>query len=134
MRTKLYFFFIALALFAGIHQAAAQGVQFFRIVGPAATTITAFRSDGTLVWSNALAGTNYIVQTVTSLPGGSNWVDYIQLPVTNVVTTNQLVSFNLPAGMAFIPAGSFTMGNSIGDSDIGNAPPRASMCRRFTWT
>ena len=43
---------------------AAQGAQFFRISGPAATTITAFNPDGTLVWSNALSGTNYTVQTV----------------------------------------------------------------------
>jgi hypothetical protein len=82
MKTKLHCWFIALAWLVGVHQAAAQGTQFFRIVGPAATTITAFRSDGTLVWSNALPGTNYTVQTVTSLPGRSNWVDYVQLPVS----------------------------------------------------
>ena len=38
----------------GVHQAAAQGTRFFRISGPAATTIIAFRPDGMLVWSNAL--------------------------------------------------------------------------------
>ena len=119
-----------LALIAGINQAAAQGARFFRIVGPAATTITTFRSDGTLVWSNALAGTNYAVQTVTSLPGGSNWVDYVQLPVTNAVTTNQLVSFNPPSGMALIPAGSFTMGDTLdGESDA--IPTVTYMCLAF---
>ena len=63
MKTKLCYLFIMLALIAGVHQAAAQGTRFFRISGPAATKITAFQSDGTLVWTNALAGTNYTVQT-----------------------------------------------------------------------
>jgi formylglycine-generating enzyme len=110
--------FIMMLLLAGIHQATAQGTQFFRISGPAATTITAFNADGTLVWSNALAGTNYTVQTVSSLPGGTNWVDYVQLPVTNGVNTNHIFAFNPPAGMVLIPAGSFTMGDTLdGESD-----------------
>jgi len=109
---------IALASLACIHKAAAQNSHFFRIVGTAATTITKFGVDGTLVWSNAETGTNYTVQTVTSLTGGSNWVDYVQLPVTNSVNTNQIIAFNPPTGMAFIPAGSFTMGDSLdGNSD-----------------
>jgi formylglycine-generating enzyme required for sulfatase activity len=102
-----------LALLAGVHQAAAQGTRFFRISGPTATTITAFRSDGTLVWSNALPGATYTIQTVTSLPGTGNWVDYNQMYATNGVNTNQLNAFNPPAGMALIPAGSFTMGDTL---------------------
>ena len=70
------------------------------------------------MWNNALAGTNYTVQTVSSLPGGTNWVDYVQLPVTNNVNTNRLVDFKPPTGMVIIPAGSFTMGNATGDGDI----------------
>src|SRR5208283_5221266 len=103
--------FFMMLLLAGIHQAAAQGTRFFRISGPAATTITAFNADGTLVWSNTMAGTNYTVQTVSSLPGGTNWVDYVRLPVTSSVNTNLIFSFNPPAGMMLIPAGIFTMGN-----------------------
>src|SRR5208282_6892562 len=92
--------------------------RFFRISGPAATTITAFNADGTLVWSNTMAGTNYTVQTVSSLPGGTNWVDYVRLPVTSSVNTNLIFSFNPPAGMALIPAGSFTMGDALdGEGD-----------------
>jgi formylglycine-generating enzyme required for sulfatase activity len=118
MRTKLYFLFIALALLAGINQAAAQGMRFFRISGPTATTITVFNRDGTLVWSNAQPGATYTVQTVSSLPGGTNWVDYVQIPVTNGVNTNLIFAFNPPAGMALIPAGSFTMGDTLdGESD-----------------
>ena len=100
MKAKLHSVLIVLATFVGIHQAAAQGAVFFRISGPAATTITAFNPEGTIVWSNASVGTNYIVQIATSPPGGTNWVDYVQLPVTNSVNTNLIVAFNPPAGMA----------------------------------
>jgi formylglycine-generating enzyme required for sulfatase activity len=98
--------------------AAVQAAQFFRIAGPTATTITAFRPDGTLVWSNAQPGATYTIQTVSSLRGGTNWVDYIQIPATNRVNTNLLIAFHPPAGMALIPGGVFTMGDTLdGDSD-----------------
>jgi len=123
MKSKLSVLFIGLALLAGIRETAARTAQFFRIVGPAATTIMALNPDGTLVWNNALSSTNYTVQTVSSLPGGTNWVDYVQLPVTDSVNTNLIFSFNPPAGMALIPAGVFTMGNYlINGSSITNDP------------
>jgi formylglycine-generating enzyme required for sulfatase activity len=126
MKTKLCSLFIVLTLLAGVCQTAAQGTRFFRISGPTATTIIAFRPDGTLVWSNALAGTNYTVQTVATLPGGTNWVDYVQLPVTQTVNTNVLISFNPPLGMAFIPSGSFTMGDTL-DGDSGAIPTNVTV-------
>ncbi len=113
MKNKIQNLLLALALLAGINHVAAQGAQFFRISGPAATKIIAFRPDGSLVWTNALAGTNYIVQTVAVLPGGTNWVDYVQLPATNRVNTNRVIDYHPPFGMALIPAGSFTMGNCM---------------------
>ena len=61
--------------------------------------IVTFQPDGTLVWSNALAGTNYTVQVANSLGGGTNWVDYIQIPVTNGINTNRLIDPNLASGM-----------------------------------
>ena len=87
MKSKLHSLFIVLALLVRINQAAAQGARFFRISGPAATTIMSFNPDGTIVWSNAQPGT-YTIQTVSSLDGGSNWVDYVQIPVINSVNTN----------------------------------------------
>lgn len=110
-------------LAAGVLRSVADGSKFFQISGPAGSTAIQFRSDGSLVWSSALVGTNYTVQMVASLPGGTNWVDYVRLPVTNSVNTNLLVSFNPPAGMTLVPAGIFTIGNSIGDSDISDAIP-----------
>ena len=120
MKTKLSSFLLVLALLSGSNYGAAQSTSFFRISGPAATTITGIRADGSLVWSNALAGTNYTVQMATSLVGGANWVDYVQLPVTDAVNVNRIIDPNPPAGMALIPAGSFTMGNCM-DPNEGNA-------------
>src|ERR1700694_740103 len=126
MKTKLRSLVIALALFAGINQAAAQGTRFFRISGLAATKIPAFRPDGTLVWSNAQPGATYTIQTVTSLPGGTNWTDYVQLPTTNGVNTNLLIDYHPPAGMALIPAGSFTMGDNL-DGEIDAIPTNVTV-------
>jgi formylglycine-generating enzyme required for sulfatase activity len=120
MKTKLRSTLIALALIAGVRPAA-QAAQFFRISGPAMTKITAFRSDGTMVWSNAQPGATFTVQTLSAFPGGTNWVDYVKIPTTNSVNTNLLMAFNPPSGMVLVPAGSYTMGNSIGDSDITDA-------------
>jgi formylglycine-generating enzyme required for sulfatase activity len=118
MKAKLHCLLIALTTFACIHSAAAQGEAFFRISGPAATAITAFNPDGTIVWSNASVGTSYIVQIAASLSVGTKWVDYVQLSVTNSVNTNLVVAFNPPAGMALVPAGVFTMGDTLdGESD-----------------
>jgi formylglycine-generating enzyme len=118
MKAKPYFLIIVLTLLAGVHQSAAQDTQLFQVVGPTATIITAFRPDGTIVWSNAQPGETYTIQTVASPRARTNWVDYVQIPPTDSVNTNRLIDFNPPAGMALIPEGAFTMGDTLdGDSD-----------------
>jgi formylglycine-generating enzyme len=91
----------------------ADEARFFRVVGPSATTITAFTSDGYITWTNAQPGTNYTVQTARSLGDATNWVDYIQVPVSNCVVTHRLYDPNPPCDMVLIPAGSFRMGNCM---------------------
>jgi formylglycine-generating enzyme required for sulfatase activity len=91
----------------------AADAGFFRVAGPVPTRITAFRADGTLVWTNAPTNTTFTVQTASALPDGTNWVDYVQVPTTNGVTTNRVIDYHPPSGMALIPAGSFTMGNCM---------------------
>ena len=92
----------------------ADDARFFRIAGPVAITITAFSADGYVTWTNAPTNATFTVQTASSLVSPTNWVDYVQVPVTNAATTHQLYDPHTPTGMAFIPAGSFTMGNTFG--------------------
>jgi formylglycine-generating enzyme required for sulfatase activity len=44
-------------------------------------------------------------------------MDYIRVPVSNHVITQRLFDPNPPPNMAFIPAGTFTMGNCLGPSE-----------------
>jgi formylglycine-generating enzyme required for sulfatase activity len=126
MKTKLHSLFIGLALLAGVHSALAQPVL----------SITPAGKQTHLYWP--AADTNYVLQSSTNLVS-PNWAIVTgAVPVTvnsaiNVTVTNTSLAmfFRLyntnnntaPAGMALIPAGSFMMGNSIGDSDITDATP-----------
>jgi formylglycine-generating enzyme len=98
----------------------ADEARFFRVAGPTAVTITAFTQSGYITWTNAQPGINYTIQTARRLTGPSNWVDYIQVPVSNTTVTHRLYDPHPPSEMAFIPAGSFTMGNCM-DTNEGNA-------------
>src|SRR5208282_3167051 len=113
MKQNLKIGLCALVLLAGINQVAAQGTRFFRIAGPVATTITALTADGYVTWTNVPTNATFTVQTATSLLGKSNWVDYVQVPASNRVTTNRLYDPNPPPGMMLIPAGVLKMGDSL---------------------
>ena len=91
----------------------AEEVRFFRIAGPEASTITVFSPDGYLTWTNTPIDATFTVQTTPSLLSPINWVDYIQVPVANPVTTHRIYDPNPPYGMVFIPAGPFTMGDTL---------------------
>ena len=124
MQPPIAILLMVLMLLAGVHQAAAQGAQFFRISGPTPTTIIAFEADSTMVWSNAQPGAVYTVQTAAFLPGGTNWTGYAQFFAASNVNTNQLNAFNEIAGMVLIPAGEFTIWETpAGDSNITDAIP-----------
>jgi len=97
----------------------AEEARFFRVVGPVPSTITAFTADGYITWTNELTNATFTVQTAQSLFGLGNWVDYIQVPVTNSATTHRLYDPNPPAGMVLIPAGSFLMGAT---TNMGHEP------------
>jgi formylglycine-generating enzyme required for sulfatase activity len=105
-----------------------MGPRFFQVVGPTATTITAFTPDGYITWTNAQVGTNYTVQTARRLGAATNWVDYVQIPVSNNVVTHRLCDPNPPPGMVLIPAGSFTMGDCMGDGVSGDELPLHTVC------
>jgi formylglycine-generating enzyme required for sulfatase activity len=122
---------IAGIICGAVLSAPGQKARFFRMAGPTAATLASFQPDGTLVWGNAKPGATYTVQAVISLPGGSNRVDYAQLAVSRAVKINFSFASNPPSGMALIPAGSFTMGNTIGDADISSANPTSVTVSAF---
>jgi formylglycine-generating enzyme required for sulfatase activity len=125
MNFKFHPLIIILWMTAAIHQADAQDARFFRILGPGTAilnTLSRLNPDGTLVWSNSQLNATYNIQTATSLADGTNWVDYVRIVATNTIVTNQIVSFNPPGGMVFIPAGVFTMGDSLLPADPAATP------------
>jgi hypothetical protein len=85
MKTLRLGLLLALALLPSTR---AQEARFFRVVGPVVSTITAFSADGYVTWTNALTNATFTVQTAQSLLSQSNWVDYIQVPVTNMTTSH----------------------------------------------
>jgi len=89
--------------------------RFFRVAGPVVTSITKLRPDGTLVWTNTPTNATFTVQTTSSLLNPTNWVDYLQVPVTNPITSLPLYDPHAPAGLSLVPAGSFTMGDTFGE-------------------
>jgi formylglycine-generating enzyme required for sulfatase activity len=129
MKAKLCGWLFMMALLTGVQQGRAQYSMFFRVSGPTAVAITALRPDGTLVFSNAEPGATYTVQTTSTLSSSTNWVDYVQIPVTNIVNTNQIIAVNPPSSMAFIPAGSYTMGDTL--DGISDAIPTVTYVSAF---
>ena len=126
MKTKLHPLFIVLALLAGVHQAIAQ-----------LPVICSFSQNGVLVCTNLQPGTVASVEWASSLSGPwTNWAGAAGLD-TVIVTSNATISVSVPMfyrvrgvakinststttadGMALIPAGSFTMGDTLdGESD-----------------
>jgi formylglycine-generating enzyme required for sulfatase activity len=123
MKTKLHSLFIGLAIIAGLHQATAQMTNLG--IAPVAG------GQSLLYWpAGSPTNNNYILQSTTNL-AAPNWTtEKYPVPVTASTVSNttpakffRLVYTNPPAGMVLIPAGSFLMGNSIGDSDFTDANP-----------
>ena len=115
MKTKLDYFFIALAIFAGINQTAAQ-----------LPVITSFSQNGALVCANLQTGSVASVQWASSLAGPwhTNWagLDAVMADTNGMITVSVPMFYrvlgwaqtnSVPTNMALIPAGSFTMGNCM---------------------
>jgi formylglycine-generating enzyme required for sulfatase activity len=112
MRTKFHRCFIGLALLAGVHSARAQVINLG--IAPAG-------GPSLLYWPDSMS--NYVLQTVTNL-SSTNWLTARNAFTVNAaLVTNaapsgyfRLMQTSAPAGMALIPAGWFTLGDSLDGS------------------
>jgi len=124
MKTTLRILFIGLASLAGVHPALAQP----------SLGIVPTNNQSLLYWPSTATG--YVLQSSTNL-ASTNWVfatdafpatygSQTAVTVTNASAARFFRLISVPPtadGMVLIPAGSFTIGNSIGDSDITDANP-----------
>ena len=96
---------------------------FFRISSPSNALITGFDPGaGTLTCSNAVMGATNQLQRSYDLTSTSNWVDFVQLASNASVVTETILDLVPPEGMAFIPGGSFQMGDSYGGGNSDELP------------
>jgi formylglycine-generating enzyme required for sulfatase activity len=112
MKTKLHFLVITLALLAGVHQAAAQ-----------LPVITSFSQNGVLVCANLQTGSVASVQWASSLAGPwqTNWagLNAVTADANGTISVSVPMFYrvlgvpNTPPGMALIPAGAFTIGDTL---------------------
>ena len=119
MKTKLYSLFIGLALLAGVDSTLAQ-----------VTNLTIIRSAANVILTWPTNATGFTLQSTPNLVSPAVWTIIVPGPVAvngnNTVTnpisgTQQFYRLSppaIPSGMALIPAGTFTMGDSLdGDYD-----------------
>jgi formylglycine-generating enzyme len=127
MKNKSSHLILVLALFADVHSALAQVTNLG--IAPAGNQTVLF-------WPTT--ATNSVLQSTTNL-ASPNWatvsngipLNAVGVSNTSPATFFRLYNTNPPAGMVLIPAGSFTMGNTIGDSDITDANPTNVMVSAF---
>jgi formylglycine-generating enzyme len=117
MKTEPHRLLIALALAAGVHSALAQVTNLG--IAPAG-------GQSVLYWP--VSTTNYVLQTTTNL-ASPNWVtatDAVPASAVTVNNTSPARFFRLsavPVGLALIPAGAFTMGDTLDGNTNGDATP-----------
>ena len=117
MKTRFHYLLITLAWLAGINPVLAQTTNLS--IAPAGDQVIVF-------WPTTV--TNGVLQSTTNL-ASPNWVTVSNaIPVTAVTVTNnapasffRLYQPSTPAGMALIPAGAFTMGDTLDNE--GDAIP-----------
>ena len=103
-------------LILGATLAQAEEVFFFRFISSTTSVMVAGAGDGTVVWSNAAAATTGRFQRATSMNPTNDWLDYVQCAVETAVATQRLFDLATSEGMAYIPAGTFQMGDTFGDA------------------
>jgi formylglycine-generating enzyme len=92
---------------------------FYRIQSPGLSRFIELESSGKVVWSNALVGSTGVIQKASALPASEDqWVDVHAFTSTNATMTAYLIH----PDMVLIPAGSFQMGDDLGDGWTNELP------------
>ncbi len=123
--TSCTFIFLALIASGFAHDA-----RLFRVTGPVPSGFNSVTPSGYVTWTNETVNDTFTVQAASSPSGDTNWVDYLQVPVSSNSTTVRLFNLQPPQGMALIPAGSFTMGDDL-DGSFGATPSRTVFVSEF---
>ncbi len=89
--------------------------QFFRLVAPAASAITSLDPDGTISWACDAVGLTGRIQRATSLAAGGNWVDFVQVEISDATMSHRLFDPTPLEGMVLIPGGTNSGTNPIDD-------------------
>lgn len=122
MRTRNGILALGVGIAIGGWMIAAAQNDFFRLVAPVETTITAVRGDGTIEWTGTVAGVTGTVQRA-SLPGAeSNWTDYVRFGHEGTTGSLRAIDPNPPAGMSYIPAGPCSMGDAFSEESSAERP------------
>lgn len=96
--------------------------RFYRLVSPTNTQLLDISPNGRIKWSNAATGVYGVVQHSANIQAESNWIDLLQYPATGTVFSLRIFDLSPPAGMVFIPAGRFQMGDSFAEGNADELP------------
>ncbi len=121
---KLRIGIVAFAAMAGMAAAQTNTTAFFRISSPTNAVITEFDvAAGTISWSNGVAGITNQLQRSVDLVETNGWVDFAMLVSTGATAcAERIIDLAPPEGMAWIPGGNFSMGDSMGDGSSDELP------------
>jgi formylglycine-generating enzyme required for sulfatase activity len=131
MKTLWLTVILLLSSLALTRAAPAAESRCFRITSSIDTRITAIHADGTIEWTNAMTGVACTVQTAVEYLHATNWVDYLQVPVTSPTMNWRLFDLAPPAGMVLIPAGSYVRGDTFAEGDSGERPTNSIYISAF---
>ncbi|MBU4459199.1 MAG: formylglycine-generating enzyme family protein [Verrucomicrobia bacterium] len=96
--------------------------DFFRLVAPVETTITAIRGDGTIEWTGTVSGVTGTVQRTSNPAVESNWTDYVRFEIAGTTGSLKAIDPNPPAGTAYNPDGSLSMGDAFTEGETDERP------------
>lgn len=110
-----------------IDRVQAQSSDFYRITSPTGLVILTF--DGHLEWRIEDETPPYAITCVVERLGSpldavtSMWSRWASVVSTTGTMRVHAISFSVPPGMAFVPGGSFVMGDDIHDNLANNEKP-----------